>query len=88
MAINIKVTRQGSENTANVLRKFSYKVRGSGIIMHVRKRMYRTKPISQNMKKEAALRRIAKRNNILKLIKEGKLKERRSRNNPTNTRGN
>ena len=50
--------------------------------------MYRTKPISRNMRKEAALRRIAKREAILKLIKEGKLKERRSRNNPTSTRGN
>ncbi len=87
MAINIKVTKQGNENTASVLRKFSFKVRGSGILMQVRKRMYREKPISRNMRKYAALKRLAKRQEIQKLIKEGKLKERKVRNIPTSTSG-
>jgi len=87
MAINIKVTRQGNENTANVLRKFSFKVRGSGILMHVRKIQYRNKNISRNMRKYAALKRLAKRELITKLIKEGKLKERKVRNVPTSTSG-
>lgn len=83
MAINVQVTKQGNENTASVLRKFSFKVRGSGILMKARKEMVRTKPISRNMKKYAALKRLAKKAKIEKMIKEGKLKERRVKVVPT-----
>ncbi len=87
MAINIKVSKEGNENTASILRKFSYKVRGSGILMHVRKIQTRNKPISRNMRKEAALKRLAKKAQIMKLIKEGRLKERKVRKVPTSTSG-
>jgi len=87
MAINIKVTKQGNENTASVLRKFSFKVRGSGILMVARSKMTRQRPQSRNMRKVSALKRIEKRNLIQKLIKEGKLKERKARFVPTNTSG-
>ncbi len=87
MAINIKVTKQASENTASVLRKFSFQVRSSGILMQARKKMQREKPLSRNMKKFAALRRLAKKREIEKLIKEGKLKERKVRNIPGSTSG-
>jgi len=87
MAINIKVTKGSNENTASVLRKFSYKVRGSGILMHVRKIQTREKSVSRNMKKAAALKRLAKKQAVMKLIKEGRLKERKVRKAPTNTSG-
>jgi len=87
MAINIKVTKQGNENTASVLRRFSFKVRNSGILMTVRNKMYRQRPISRNMRKVAAVKRLEKKRLIEKLIKEGKLKERKARFVPTNTSG-
>lgn len=77
MAINIQITKQGTENTASILRKFSFKVRGSGILMKARKEMVRSKPVSRNMKKYAALKRLAKKATVEKMIKEGRLKERR-----------
>ncbi len=87
MAINVQVTKQGNENTASVLRRFSYKVRGSGILMKARKEQVRNKPISRNMKKYAALKRLAKKAHIEKLIKEGRLKERRAKTVATSVSG-
>ncbi len=87
MAINVKVTKQGDENTASALRKFSYKVRSSGILMKARKAMVRERNISRNMKKRQALLRLAKKARVEKLIKEGKLKERVVRKVATSVSG-
>jgi ribosomal protein S21 len=79
MAINVQVTKQGNENTASVLRKFSYKVRSSGILMHVRKIQNRVKPKSRNMRKFAALSRLQRRKQIEKMVKEGRIPERKAK---------
>ncbi len=87
MAINVKVTKQGNENTASVLRRFSYKVRSSGILMQARKIQYREKPISRNMRKRMAVERLKKRAIIERLIKLGMLKEKKPRNVVTSVSG-
>ena len=75
MAKNIVVTKQGSEYTQQVLRKFTQKMRASGIIPHMRKIRYRSRPASKFLTKKTALRRIARSNLFEKLIKEGKLSD-------------
>ncbi len=87
MAINVKVTREAGENTASVLRKFSFKVRSSGILLKARKEMYRQKPISRNMRKRNAVVRLKKLAEIQKLIKEGRLKEKVKKHVPTSVSG-
>jgi len=87
MAINVKITKQGGENSASVLRKFSYKVRSSGVLMKARKVQTRERVKSRNMRKYAALKRLAKKEQILKLVKEGKLKARVKRAVATSVSG-
>lgn len=75
MAKNIVVIKQGTEYTQQVLRKFTQKMRGSGIIPHMRKIRYRSRPASKFVSKKGALRRIERRTLFEKLIKEGKLSD-------------
>ncbi len=75
MAKNVVVTKQGNEYTQQVLRKFTQKMRGSGIIPHMRKIRYRARPASKFLSKKRALRRIMRSNLFEKLIKEGKLSD-------------
>ena len=75
MAKNVIVTKQGNEYTQQVLRKFTQKMRNSGIIPHMRKIRYKARPASDFLSKKSALRRIARKNLFEKLIKEGKISE-------------
>ena len=75
-AVRLKVSKKGAESTGSVLKRFSYLVRQSGIINHVRNIQYRQRPISRNMRNKKAVQRLKRRAIIEKLIKEGKLKER------------
>ena len=87
MAINVRITKQGTENSASVLRKFSYKVRSSGVLMKARKQQVRERQKSRNMRKYATLKRLAKKAEILRLVKEGKLKARAKRAVATSVSG-
>lgn len=75
MAKNVVITKQGTEYTQQVLRKFTQKMRNSGIIPHMRKIRYRARPASDFLSKKTALRRINRKNLFEKLIKEGKIAE-------------
>ena len=75
MAKNVIVKKQGNEYTQQVLRKFTQKMRASGIIQHMRKIRYRTRPASAFLTKKTALRRISRSNLFEKLIKEGKISD-------------
>lgn len=75
MAKNIIVIKQGSEYTQQVLRKFTQQMRASGIIPHMRKIRYRSRPASKFISKKGALRRIERRGIFERLIKEGKLSD-------------
>ena len=75
MAVNIQVVKTGSENTASVLRKFTQRVRQSGLINHVRDGRFRTRPKSKLTRKKVALRKIGRRDLFETLIKDGKIAE-------------
>lgn len=74
-ATNIEVTKSGTDNTGAVLRKFTQKMRSSGIVQHMRKIRYRSRNASPFIQKKKALRKIDRRDEFEQLIKEGKISE-------------
>lgn len=75
MATNIEVTKSTTENTGAVLRKFTQRMRSAGIVQKMRKIRYRSRPLSKNGRKKEAIRKLTRRDEFERLIKEGKLSE-------------
>lgn len=79
MAINAEITKVGSENSMSLIRKFTRKLQGAGIVKEVRNRRYWERASSTAAKKKHALKRLKKRANFAQLLKEGKVQERAPR---------
>ena len=75
----IEVKKTGTENNATLLRKFSRRVMDAGIIMTVKGRRYSDRGTSKLSQKAMALRKMARRKEVEKLKKLGKMKEREGR---------
>lgn len=75
MTLNVEVTKTGNENSINVIRKFSQRMRSTGIVRKVRNRRYWTRSLSDAVKKKQALRRIERSDEHMRLLKEGKITE-------------
>ncbi len=79
MATNVEVIRNNSESSANVIRRFTKRVQGAGIIPKVRGGRYFTRIKSRNVQKFAKLKKLGKRETYEKMVKLGKVAEHRSR---------
>jgi len=79
MAINAEITKTGNENSMSVIRKFTRKLQGTGVVREVRNRRYWERAASTALKKKRALRRIERRETFAQLLKEGKVQERPQR---------
>jgi len=75
MTVNIEVTKTGNDNTSALLRKFSQRMRSAGIVQKMRSIRYRNRPLSPLRRKQNTLRKLARRAEFERLIKEGKLSE-------------
>jgi ribosomal protein S21 len=73
--INAEVSKSGSESPLSVIRKFSRKVQGTGLVQNARKRRYFARAASKTVTKKRALKRIARRNSYNQRLKEGKVVE-------------
>lgn len=73
--INAEVVRTGNENNLNLIRRFTKKVQGSGVLPRVRSIRYSTRKASEYVKKKKTLKVIARREEIAELIKMGKMTE-------------
>ena len=73
MATNVEVTKNGSENNLGVIRKFTKRVQGSGILSRLRSKRYSSRKLSEYVKKKKALKRIARKEEVRNLIKMGKM---------------
>ena len=73
--INAEVQKSGTESALSVIRKFSRKVQGTGLIQTVRKGRYYERERSKTVSKKRTLKRIARQENYRELIKEGKIVE-------------
>lgn len=79
MATNVEVEKNNNESSANVIRRFTKRVQGAGIIPRVRADRYYTRTKSRNVQRFSKLKKLEKREVYEKLLKLGKLPELRSR---------
>jgi len=77
--INAEVVKNNNENNLNLIRRFTKKVQGSGVLPRIRSIRYATRKQSEYVKKKKTLKVLKRRAEVDELIKMGKMVE--------NTRG-
>ncbi len=70
----LKVEKQGKESSQGIVRRFTLKLRKSGVLYEARKRRFKTKPKTGQLKKRSALRREKKKQEYFEAKKMGKIK--------------
>ena len=73
--VNVEVVKGPNENNLSVLRRFSKRVQGSGVLPRVRSKRYSERNKSENVKRAKTLTRLKKKAEIAELIKLGKINE-------------
>jgi len=71
--INIELVKNGEENNLGILRRFSKRVKSSGIIPRLRSIRYSSRPETDFIRKKKALKTIKKKAEIEEMIRMGKL---------------
>ncbi|KKU25601.1 MAG: hypothetical protein UX39_C0024G0001 [Candidatus Magasanikbacteria bacterium GW2011_GWA2_46_17] len=79
MATNVEVTKTGTENSMGVLRRFTKRVQGSGVLPRVRSLRYKQRNQSTYKRKVATLKKLNRRIEVDLLIKLGKMQEKTTR---------
>ena len=72
--MSLQVQKQGRESSQSLIRRFSQRIRQSGILLEVRKKQYKVRKKSRKLKKRAALRRLELKKKYEQLKKFGKLR--------------
>jgi len=75
MATNVEVEKNNNESSANVIRRFTKRVQGAGIVPKVRSERYFSRTKSKNVQRTAKLKKLAKTVAYEKLVKLGKVQE-------------
>ena len=75
MATNVEVEKNQSESTANLIRRFTKRMQGAGIVQKMRKRRYFKRIKSGNVQKNARLIKLKKKARYEELVKLGKIQE-------------
>ncbi len=73
--INVEVTKTGNENSLNLIRRFTKRVQGSGVLPRVRSLRYSLRKPSEYVKKKKTLKVLKRREEVTELIKMGKMSE-------------
>ena len=73
--INIEVKKNNAENSASIIKRFTRRVQGSGILPKKRSLRYAVRQESPYTKKKKTLKKIRRKTEVLNLIKMGKMKE-------------
>jgi ribosomal protein S21 len=79
MATNVEVEKNNNESSANVIRRFTKRVQGAGIVPKVRVGRYFARVKSKNVQRTSKLKKLGKREVYDKLVKLGKVQETRGR---------
>jgi ribosomal protein S21 len=69
----IEIKKNENESTINLIRRFTKKVQGSGILKRVRQRQFRKRPKSELQKKEEAIKKTKIKKRMDYLRKLGKI---------------
>ncbi len=78
MATNVQVDKNNNESSANVIRRFTKRVQGAGILKKVREGRYHTREKSENVNRKAKLKKLTKKVTYEKMLKLGKISEPKS----------
>jgi ribosomal protein S21 len=73
--INVEVTKNANDNNIGIIRRFTKKVQGSGVLPKVRSKRYSSRSLSSYNTKKKALNSLKKKEAIKELIKMGKISE-------------
>ena len=79
MAVNAEVQKTDNESPVNLIRRFSKRVQGTGLIPRMRSRRYHARVKSREVRRKQTLKVIKRREEVQELIKLGKLLERTTR---------
>ena len=71
--INIEVDKNNNENNVSLLRRFTKRVQGSGILPRIRSIRYKERKLSAYKTKMKTLKSIRRKEEIAELIKMGKM---------------
>lgn len=71
--VSVQVEKASNENTLGLIRRFTKRVQGSGILNRVRKNRYKQRNPSTYTRKKRALKNIERKKEIEKMIKLGKM---------------
>lgn len=69
----IEIKKNGNESASSVMRRFSRRVRESGIVRHVKDNRYSKRAASSYVMKKNALKRMERRGEYARLKKLGKI---------------
>ena len=72
MPINVQVDKNQNESSANVIRRFTKRVQGSGIIRRMRDNRYFSRNKSSNVRKGLRLKKLVKKEKYEEMYKLGK----------------
>lgn len=75
MAVNAEVVQNENENSASILRRFTRRMQGSGVLARVRGNRFFERTESKYKRKLRALKRLERRDVFRELLKLGKVKE-------------
>ncbi len=79
MATNAEVSKNEGESAVNLIRRFSKRVQGSGLIQGMRSRRYYSRIKSREVRRKQTLKVIKRREDVQEQIKLGKMEERTTR---------
>lgn len=75
MAINVQVEKNNNESTANLIRRFTKRVQGSGLIPRMRSNRYYERQKSKNVNKTSKLLKLGRQVKYEKMLKLGQIQE-------------
>jgi len=76
MAINLEIEKNSNESNASMLRRFTKKVQGSGVLPRIRSIRYSKRKLSPYKVKMQRLTSISRKKDIEELIRMGKMADR------------
>lgn len=77
MNINVEVVKSGTETSGNLIRRFTKRMQGAGIVKKTRKIRYAKRDLSKYTVQKKALKRIKYVNEIERLTKLGRVVEKK-----------
>jgi len=75
MATNVEVEKNNQESTANLIRRFTKRVQGSGILNRLRKNRYYSRTKSPLVHRAGKLKKLVNKAKYENLLKLGKIQE-------------